>query len=378
MKIGITCYPTYGGSGVVATELGKELATRGHDVHFISYALPIRLTMTDRVFFHEVEVLSYPLFEYPPYDLVLATKMAEVMTRYDLDILHVHYAIPHSISAYLAKMMLTDRVVPFVTTLHGTDITLVGNDRSYLPITRFGIERSDAVTAVSEYLKQRTIQEFQIGRPVDVIPNFVDCDIYGPARDRSIRKKFARDDESILIHISNFRPVKRVEDVIGIFANVRKKVRARLLMVGDGPERPKAEWLAHTHGIQDDVTFVGKQNDMSQLLSISDILLLPSELESFGLVALEAMACEVPVVATRVGGIPEVVRDGVDGFLYDVGDINFMADGCLSILSNREVRERLGKAAREHATRNFCASKIVLKYEELYRRTIDDVRSSGR
>jgi N-acetyl-alpha-D-glucosaminyl L-malate synthase BshA len=378
MKIGITCYPTYGGSGVVATELGKELAGRGHDVHFISYALPIRLTMTDHVFFHEVEVLSYPLFEYPPYDLVLATKMAEVMTRFDLDILHVHYAIPHSISAYLAKMMLTDRVVPFVTTLHGTDITLVGNDRSYLPITRFGIERSDAVTAVSEYLKQRTIQEFQIGRSVDVIPNFVDCNIYVPATDRSIRKKFAGDDEGILIHISNFRPVKRVEDVVAIFASVRKKARARLLMVGDGPERPKAEWLARTHGIQDDVIFVGKQNDMSQLLSISDILLLPSELESFGLVALEAMACEVPVIATRVGGIPEVVRHGVDGFLYDVGDINSMADGCLSILSNPEVRGRLGKAAREHANHNFCASKIVLQYEELYRRTVEEARSPKR
>jgi N-acetyl-alpha-D-glucosaminyl L-malate synthase BshA len=378
MKIGITCYPTYGGSGVVATELGKELAGRGHDVHFISYALPIRLTMGDHVYFHEVEVLSYPLFEYPPYDLVLATKMAEVMSRFDLDILHVHYAIPHSISAYLAKMMLTDRVVPFVTTLHGTDITLVGNDRSYLPITRFGIERSDAVTAVSDYLKQRTIQEFQIGRTVDVIPNFVNCDIYGPASDRGIRRKFAGDDEAILIHISNFRPVKRVEDVVAIFASVRKKTRARLLMVGDGPERPKAEWLARTHGIEENVTFVGKQNEMSQLLSISDILLLPSELESFGLVALEAMACEVPVIATRVGGIPEVVRDGVDGFLYDVGDINSMADGCLSILSNPGVRESLGKAAREDATRNFCASKIVLLYEELYQRTIEEVRSGTR
>jgi len=375
MKIGITCYPTYGGSGVVATELGKELASRGHDVHFISYALPIRLTMMDRIYFHEVEVLSYPLFEYPPYDLVLATKMAEVMTRFDLDVLHVHYAIPHSISAYLAKMMLTDRVVPFVTTLHGTDITLVGNDRSYLPITRFGIEQSDAVTAVSEYLRQRTIQEFQIRRRVDVVPNFVDCDVYGPAVDRSLRKRFASEDQGILIHISNFRPVKRVDDVIAIFARVRQRAYARLLMVGDGPERPKAEWLAHTHGIQDDVTFVGKQNDMSELLAISDILLLPSELESFGLVALEAMACEVPVIATRVGGVPEVIQDGVDGFLYDVGDVDSMADGCLSILKAPEFRQRLGKAARDHALKDFCASKIVLKYEELYQRTIEEARS---
>jgi N-acetyl-alpha-D-glucosaminyl L-malate synthase BshA len=375
MKIGITCYPTYGGSGVVATELGKELAARGHDVHFISYALPIRLTMTDHIYFHEVEVLTYPLFEYPPYDLVLATKMAEVMTRFDLDILHVHYAIPHSISAYLAKMMMTDRVVPFVTTLHGTDITLVGNDRSYLPITRFGIEKSDAVTAVSDYLKQRTIQEFQIERPIDVVPNFVDCDVYGPASDPAARRKFAADDEGILIHISNFRPVKRVEDVVGIFALVRKERKARLLMVGDGPDRPKAEWLAHTHGISDDVLFVGKQNDMSQLLAVSDILLLPSELESFGLVALEAMACEVPVVASRVGGIPEVVRDGVDGYLHAVGDTASMAASCLSILNHPLLRRDLGHAAREHATREFCATKIVLQYEELYRRTIEEVRS---
>ncbi len=357
---------------MVATELGKELAVRGHDVHFISYALPIRLTMNDRIYFHEVEVLTYPLFEYPPYDLVLATKMAEVMTRYDLDILHVHYAIPHSISAYLAKMMLSDRVVPFVTTLHGTDITLVGNDRSYLPITRFGIEQSDAVTAVSEYLRRRTIEEFQIRRPVTVVPNFVDCNVYGPAKDKSIRSKFANEDEGILIHISNFRPVKRIEDVIAIFSLVRQKRKARLLMVGDGPDRPKAEWLANTHGVAGEVLFVGKQSDMSQLLSISDILLLPSDLESFGLVALEAMACEVPVIATRVGGVPEVVRHGVDGFLYDVGDVSSMAEGCLAILDNPQLRSDLGQAARDRARRNFCASTIVLQYEDLYRRTIHE------
>jgi len=375
MKIGITCYPTYGGSGVVATELGKELANRGHDVHFISYALPIRLTMTERIYFHEVEVLSYPLFEYPPYDLVLATKMAEVMTRFDLDILHVHYAIPHSISAYLAKRMLSDRVVPFVTTLHGTDITLVGNDRSYLPITRFGIEQSDAVTAVSEYLKQRTVQEFQIQRNIEVVPNFVDCDTYGRAKDLTFRRKFAADDEGILIHISNFRPLKRIEDVVEIFANVRKRRKARLLMVGDGPDRPKAEWLARTHGVADDVGFVGKQNEMSQFLAVADILLLPSELESFGLVALEAMACEVPVIATAVGGIPEVVRHGVDGFLYEVGETSAMAAGCIFILSTPGAREELGRAARERALGEFSASKIVLKYEDLYQRTIEETRA---
>jgi L-malate glycosyltransferase len=373
MKVGITCYPTYGGSGVVATELGKELASRGHDVHFISYALPIRLTMNERIYFHEVEVLTYPLFEYPPYDLVLATKMAEVMTRFELDILHVHYAIPHSISAYLAKKMLTDRVVPFVTTLHGTDITLVGNDRSYLPITRFGIEQSDAVTAVSEYLKRRTVEEFQVQREVTVVPNFVDCNLYARSTDKKLRRKFAAADEAILIHISNFRPVKRVEDVIEIFSLVSKKTKARLLMVGDGPDRPKAEWLANTHGIADQVLFLGKQSDMSQVLSIADVLLLPSELESFGLVALEAMACEVPVVASRVGGIPEVVEDGRDGFLYDVGDVSSMADGCLRILTDPQFRVTMGQTARDHARREYCASKIVLQYENLYRQTIEAV-----
>jgi N-acetyl-alpha-D-glucosaminyl L-malate synthase BshA len=375
MKIGITCYPTYGGSGVVATELGKELAARGHEVHFISYALPIRLTVTERIYFHEVEVLTYPLFEYPPYDLVLATKMAEVMTRYELDLLHVHYAIPHSISAYLAKMMMTDRVVPFVTTLHGTDITLVGNDRSYLPITRFGIEQSDAVTAVSEYLRRRTVEEFQIRRPIAVVPNFVDCNVYGQNTDKGRRDKFAEPNEAILIHISNFRPVKRVEDVIEIFSRVRKRVPARLLMVGDGPERPKAEWLAGTHGIAEDVLFLGKQNDMSQFLSVADILLLPSELESFGLVALEAMACEVPVIATNVGGVPEVVRNGVDGLLFPVGDVTAMAEGCLSILGDRGRRVEMGREARAHARREFCASKIVVDYENLYSETIRQAQS---
>jgi N-acetyl-alpha-D-glucosaminyl L-malate synthase BshA len=375
VKIGITCYPTYGGSGVVATELGKELASRGHEVHFISYALPIRLTTTARIFFHEVEVLSYPLFEYPPYDLVLATKMAEVMTRYGLDILHVHYAIPHSISAYLAKMMLRDRGIPFITTLHGTDITLVGNDRSYLPITRFAIEQSDGVTAVSEYLRKRTVEEFQVRRPIVVVPNFVDCSIYGQAQDKSLRGKYASVDEGVLIHISNFRPVKRVEDVIEIFSRVRKRRKARLLMVGDGPDRPKAEWLANTHSISSDVIFLGKQSDMAGLLSVADILLLPSELESFGLVALEAMACEVPVVATRVGGLPEVVRDQVDGYLYTVGDVASMAEGCLSILENPQLAAEMGKAARDRARREFCASSIVLRYEELYKDTIQRAHS---
>src|SRR3954470_17310426 len=370
MKIGITCYPTYGRSCGVATEIGKELASRGHDVHFISYAFPIRLTLSERIFFHEVEVRTYPLFEYPPYDLVLATKMAEVITRYDLDILHVHYAIPHSISAYLARMMLADRKVPFVTTLHGTDITLVGNDRSYLPITRFGIEQSDAVTAVSKYLMLRTVDEFQIHRPITVVPNFVDCNVYNRTADAPIRCRFAESNEAVLIHISNFRPLKRVEDVIATFAKVIKQCPSKLLMVGDGPERPKAEWLAGTLGIADHVLFLGKQNDMAQLLSMADLLLLPSENESFGLVALEAMACEVPVIASNVGGIPEVVVHGQDGYLFPVGDSDGMSSACIDLIKNPERRLEMGQTARQHAQREFCASKIVKRYEELYRQTI--------
>jgi N-acetyl-alpha-D-glucosaminyl L-malate synthase BshA len=372
VKIGITCYPTYGGSGVVATELGKELAVRGHDIHFISYALPIRLTVTDRILFHEVEVLSYPLFEYPPYDLVLATKMAEVTARYNLDILHVHYAIPHSISAYLAKMMLPDRKTPFVTTLHGTDITLVGNDRSYLPITRFGIEQSDAVTAVSQYLRQRTVDEFQIRRPISVIPNFVNCDVYSRATEGSLRQKYANTNEFIFIHISNFRPVKRIEDVIAVFARVHKEYPAKLLLVGDGPERPKAEWLAETQGVSNDVLFLGKQSDMAPLLSIADVLLLPSENESFGLVALEAMACEVPVIATRIGGLPEVVEHEEDGFLLGLGDVAGMAEASLKLVRNPQLRNEMGKTARKHALRDYCSTKIVRHYEQLYLQTIED------
>jgi N-acetyl-alpha-D-glucosaminyl L-malate synthase BshA len=372
MKIGITCYPTYGGSGVVGAELGREMAAAGHEVHFISYALPIRLKESDRIHFHEVEVLSYPLFEYPPYDLVLATKMAEVMSRSHLDILHVHYAIPHSISAYLAKKMSAGREIPFVTTLHGTDITLVGNDRSYLPITRFGINESDAVTAVSEYLKERTVREFHTKRAIEVIPNFVNCDVFRKSFDSKFRARFADEDEGLMIHISNFRPVKRTADVIELFSRLRRKQKAKLLMVGDGPERPNAEWLAEVHGISDDVLFLGKSSDMEQLLSISDVLVLPSEQESFGLVALEAMASEVPVIATRVGGLSEVVDDGSDGFLFDVGDIDSMAEAATSLLGDRELRQKMGKSGRDHAQRDFCHEKIVKRYADLYEKTISE------
>jgi N-acetyl-alpha-D-glucosaminyl L-malate synthase BshA len=373
MRIGITCYPTYGGSGVVGTELGKELAACGHEVHFISYSPPIRLRLSERIHFHEVEVLSYPLFEYPPYDLVLATKMAEVSARWRLDILHVHYAIPHSISAFLAQKMSTSRPFPFVTTLHGTDITLVGSDRSYLPITRLGIEQSDAVTAVSEYLRQRTVSEFGIRRPIDVIHNFVNCDVFKKTFDPEFRARFADTDEGLLVHISNFRPVKRTRDVVEIFRKVRERHKAKLLMVGDGPDRPNAEWLAEVQGVAGDVYFLGKWTEMERLLSVSDVLLLPSELESFGLVALEGMASEVPVIATRVGGIPEVVSEGRDGFLFDVGDTDSMAEAAGELLANPELRGRMGRAGRDHAKDRFCHQDIVKEYVQLYERTLASV-----
>src|SRR6476661_1493719 len=333
MKIGITCYPTYGGSGVVGTELGIELAQRGHEVHFIAYQQPIRLnTKQPRIFFHEVTVSQYPLFEYPPYDLALATRMAEVAEIYNLDILHVHYAIPHSVSALLARQMLAaqangkSRKLPFVTTLHGTDITIVGADRSYLPVTRYAIEQSDGVTAISHYLKQVTVKEFEIRNHIEVIYNFVNCDVYCRGENASeLKQEYAPNGERLLLHLSNFRPVKRVTDCIEIFDRVRKQIPSKLLMIGDGPDRSRAEWLAVQKGIHNDVIFLGKQEQVQEKLALCDIMLLPSELESFGLAALEAMACEVVPIATRVGGVPEVIEHGLNGYMADVGDVNAMA-----------------------------------------------------
>ncbi|HEV2178410.1 MAG TPA: N-acetyl-alpha-D-glucosaminyl L-malate synthase BshA [Terriglobia bacterium] len=372
MKIGITCYPTYGGSGVVATELGLELAARGHDIHFISYAVPVRMTAaSDRIHFHEVEVMNYPLFDHPPYTLALATKMHNVALAEGLDLLHVHYAIPHSVSAYLARAMLKPRRVPFVTTLHGTDITLVGSDRSYLPITKFSIEESDAVTAISEYLRKITVEEFAIRRPVEMIPNFVNCDVFQPADGECRREDFARDDEKILAHLSNFRPVKRVEDVVEIFARVRREIPAKLMMIGDGPDRASAEWLAREKNLTRDVIFLGKQNQVQDLLNCADVMLLPSELESFGLAALEAMACGVPAVCSRVGGIPEVMTDGVEGYLAAPHDVETMAARALDILTQPGRRETMGRAARTRAQSQFCSDKIIPLYEDLYRRVLD-------
>jgi len=380
MRIGITCYPTYGGSGVVATELGIELANRGHQVHFISYSQPIRLTEPHpNVYYHEVEVSQYPLFEYPPYDLALATRMAEVAELYDLDLLHVHYAIPHSVSAMLARQMLCcdrtrkPRRLPYVTTLHGTDITLVGLDRSYLPITRFSIEQSDAVTAISNDLKRATIESFAISKPIHVIHNFVNCDLY--RRDEHAmerRAAYVAADERLLVHLSNFRPVKRVTDVVEIFDRVQKKVPARLMMIGDGPDRRAAERLACEKGIHSKIRFMGKQDRIHEKLAVADVMLMPSEMESFGLAALEAMACEVVPVASRVGGVPEVIEDGVDGFLCPAGDVDAMAARALEVLNDDALLAKMRKAARATAQARFCTTKIIPLYEELYRGLVEE------
>lgn len=377
MKIGITCYPTYGGSGVVGTELGIELAERGHEVHFIAYQQPIRLnTQHPQIFFHEVTVSQYPLFEYPPYDLALATRMAEVAEIYGLDILHVHYAIPHSVSALLARQMLAamdkPRKLPFVTTLHGTDITIVGADRSYLPVTRYSIEQSDGVTAISNWLKQRTLQEFDVRKPIEVICNFVNCDTY--RRDPKAaehRGEFAGKDERILVHVSNFRPVKRICDVIEIFDRVQKEVPSRLLLMGDGPDRSRAEWLVSQKGLREKVEFLGKVDRVNEKLSIADLMLMPSELESFGLAALEAMACEVPAVATGVGGVPEVIDHGRTGFLAPVAEVTTMARYAIDILSDEKRLREMGMLARWEAQARFCSTKIIPEYEMFYRRVLE-------
>src|SRR6202046_2075925 len=364
MRIGITCYPTYGGSGVVATELGIELAALGHEVHFISYSQPFRLNGRDGgIFYHEVPVSNYPLFEYPPYDLALATRMSEVAEYYELDLLHVHYAIPHSVCALLARQMLAkrNRLLPFVTTLHGTDITLVGLDRSYLPITRFGIEESDGVTSISNYLREKTVQDFGILRPIEVIPNFVNCDEYKPLGDRreDARARYADPEEKILLHLSNFRPVKRILDVIEVFSRIAQVVPARLLMVGDGPDRSSEEWLVNSKGIQSRVQFLGKQERVHELLPVADLMVMPSDLEYFGLAAFEAMACKVPTIATRVGGVSELIEAGVTGRLFAVGDVDAMAAAALELLGDTAPLAAMAEAGRRAAQDRYCASRII-------------------
>ena len=371
MKIGITCYPTYGGSGVVATELGMELAARGHEIHFISYGVPMRLNAAhERIYFHEVEVTSYPLFDHPPYTLTLAVKMAEVAETASLDLMHVHYAIPHSVSALLARSMVAPRRLPFITTLHGTDITLVGSDRSYLPITRFSIEQSDGVTAISNYLREQTIREFDIKRPIEVIRNFVNCDLYCRPADRRRRGEWAPNGEVILMHLSNFRPVKRVTDAVEIFALVREKMPAKLLLIGDGPDRGNAEFLVRKKKLAKDVFFLGKQDRVHEILGLGDLFLLPSQLESFGLAALEAMACEVPVIATNVGGVPEVIKDGVDGYLVAPGDVAAAAKYGLQILQRADRGREMGQQARIDAKKKFCSNDVIPLYEAYYEKIL--------
>ena len=347
MNIGITVYPTYGGSGIVGSELGRELAQRGHNVHFISSMLPTRLTeLNERVHFHEVEMMTYPLFEHQPYDLALATKMATVARSEKLDLLHVHYAIPHSISAILARESIKQkRYVPVITTLHGTDITLVGADRSYLPITRYGLQQSDGVTAVSKFLQKATIETFDFDE-IEVIPNFICGCHYKHIPASPLRDELAPNGEKLLVHVSNFRAVKRPVDCVEILAKVKEKGgKAKLIMVGDGPERSACYYRAEQLGVKDDTVFVGKQANIPDYLGIADVFLLPSELESFGLAALEAEACEVPVIATRIGGIPEVVSDGETGFLSDIGDTDKMSSDVLKFLKDEDLRRTFGEKA---------------------------------
>lgn len=373
MNIGITVFPTYGGSGIVGSELGRELADRGHTVHFISYALPTRLCRLDERFqFHEVEMFDYPLFEFQPYTLALASKIVEVAATKQLDVMHMHYAIPHATAAYLAREIYRPtRYLPLVTTLHGTDITLVGAHKSFLPVTRFSIEQSDAVTAISQFLADETSRTFGYDH-AEVIPNFINAAHYQRHANPDLRAALAPDGEQLLMHVSNFRPVKRIADCVRAFAEMRAMggVRARLVMCGDGPEREMAESLALELGVGADVLFVGSVPNIADYLSVADVFLLPSLTESFGLAALEAMACEVPVIATRVGGLPEVVRDGETGYLVLLGDTTAMAAHAHRILSDAEFKAEMGRRARAWAISQFATEKIIPQYEAMYERVV--------
>jgi len=371
VNIGITCYPTVGGSGAVAAELGKQLANRGHKVHFVSYRLPFRLgEFNQNIQFHEVDVASYPLFEYPPHDLALAAKMAEVARDAKLDLFHVHYAIPHAIAGYLAKQMLGPKAPKLVTTLHGTDVTLVGLDRTFFEITRFGIQQSDGVTAVSEFLRRMTLEEFQIPNGIETIYNFVDLHDYCPSRAYRERGALAPNGERILLHVSNFRPVKRIMDVVRIFERVQREVPSVLLMLGDGPERAAAQALARRLGVLERVRFLGTRESVAEIAGLSDVFLLPSELESFGLSALEAMACCVPVVGSDQGGLPELVDHGRTGYLLPVGDVEGMALRSIELLKNDELRRSMGQAGRARAEEFFNAERLVTQYERHYERVL--------
>jgi len=374
MKIGIVCYPTFGGSGVVATELGIALASKGHQVHFISYSQPFRLdTFSGNLFYHEVPIANYPLFEFLPYEISLTSKLVDVAIHQDLDLLHVHYAIPHASAAFLARQILKTKgkKVPFVTTLHGTDITLMGRDPSYQPVIEFAINESDAVTAVSESLKLDTLKYFNINREVEVVPNFIDVTNYAKADDLCFKSLYAPNNEKILIHISNFRPVKRIEDVVKVFEKVRQEVPSKLLLVGDGPERGNVENLARNLGVIDDVIFLGKTKAIEKLLCMSDLFILTSQSESFGLSALEALASHVPVISTNTGGIPEVNKHGYSGFLSDVGNIDEMSKNALYLLKNEELLKKFRTQAAQQASL-FNIDAILPMYEVIYERIVNN------
>ncbi len=379
MKIGIVCYPTFGGSGVLATELGMALADKGHDVHFITYQQPVRLANSFRpnIFFHEVSVPVYPLFDFPPYESALVSTMVSVVNNYDLDVLHVHYAIPHASSAYFAQQILKDagKNIPYITTLHGTDITLVGRDKTYAPIVTFSLNQSTAITAVSHNLKHETLNNFNIQKEIDVIYNFVDVQRFQKKEKEHFKRMIAPNGERIITHVSNFRKVKRVDDVIKIFEKIRKEVPSKLIMIGDGPERTEAEELVKQFcNLQTDVRFLGKQEQVEEIFSISDLFLLPSAYESFGLAALEAMACGIPVISSNAGGLPEINQHGVTGYLSDVGDVADMAKNSIRILKDDATLTSFKEAAYQQA-HSFTIDKVVPEYEALYIRVIDEFKN---
>ncbi|MEG8945922.1 N-acetyl-alpha-D-glucosaminyl L-malate synthase BshA [Rosettibacter firmus] len=374
MRIGITCYPTYGGSGVVATELGLALASMGHQVHFISYAMPQRLNrFVENIFFHEVEIASYPLFEHSLYGLSLTSKMLEVIEYEKLDLMHVHYAIPHAVSAYLAKQIRkkTNKDIKFITTLHGTDITLMGLEPSFMPLVKFSIEESDGVTAVSRFLKEKTLTNFNVNRDIEVIYNFIDTEKFKPLDDKPYHEKFATHGEKILVHTSNFRAVKRVPDTIRILQKVKKEVPAKLVLIGDGPDRSECERLTRELDLQKDVIFLGKQDALPEILNAADIFLMPSQSESFGLSALEAMACGIPVVSSSVGGLPELIIHNETGYIAEIGDIDRMAKYVIDLLTNEKKYKIFSKNSRERAVKYFDKNIIVPKYIEYYERILN-------
>lgn len=373
MKIGIVCYPTFGGSGVLATELGMALSQKGHEIHFISYQQPVRLHFHPNIYYHEVTVQNYPLFDFPPYETALISTMVQVITNNKLDLLHVHYAIPHASTAYFAREILkkSGQDIPYITTLHGTDITLVGRDQTFAPVVTFSINESNAITAVSNNLREETYKFFAVEKDIQVIPNFVDTSRFHQTNKEHFKKMLAPNGERILAHVSNFRKVKRVEDVIKIFERVHEKLPSKLLMIGDGPERQNAEELCRNMKICNDIRFLGKQEQMDEILSITDLFLLPSQYESFGLSALEAMACGVPVISTNAGGLPEINIDGVTGFLSDVGNVTEMSERATWLLEDEERLQGFKDAALAHA-RTFEKSQIIPLYEALYEKVIEE------